>query len=154
SRLSCSASKATARRLAGTGRFAVTSGVRDNFRGLEPPAVEESGGRCIMPGRRSWALADVFISYSQSDRAIGDTLASSLTERGFDVWWDTELLGSQKFHEVITQQLEAAKATIVIWTPNSVQSEWVIAEAEYARKRKRLIPTRVAGFDIDKTPVQ
>ena len=44
-------------------------------------------------------MTDVFISYSQKDRAIAKNLAEKLTGKGLTVWWDTELVGGEKFRE-------------------------------------------------------
>jgi hypothetical protein len=52
------------------------------------------------------------------------------------------------------QQLQSAKASVVIWTPHSIDSEWVVAEADFMRKWKRLVSTRVAQLDIERIPIQ
>ena len=70
-------------------------------------------------------MADIFISYARRDRGIAKQLASSLTVRGYQVWWDTELVGSDDFRDVIFDELTLAKAVIVIWSENSVSSKFV-----------------------------
>jgi TIR domain len=59
-------------------------------------------------------VADIFISYARPDRAIAEALATNLMARGYSVWWDAELLGSDDFYEVILEALRNAKAAIVI----------------------------------------
>jgi hypothetical protein len=72
-------------------------------------------------------MPDVFISYAQRSREPTEVLADQLKRRGLEVWWDTNLTGGQRFNEEIRNQLEKAKAVIVIWTPESVQSPYEVA---------------------------
>ena len=98
-------------------------------------------------------MADIFISYAQTDRGIAKQLASSLIARGYQVWWDAELVGSDDFRDVIFDELTLAKAVIVIWSENSVRSRFVRDEAGRADKTNKLIATRVAGFDMESLPM-
>src|SRR5258708_1939457 len=98
-------------------------------------------------------MADVFISYSQKDRELAKSLADFLVECGYDLWWDYELVGGTKFRIEIKRKLESAKAAIVIWTANSVESDWVVEEAEEAKHTRKLIATRVADLDYRAIPL-
>jgi hypothetical protein len=98
-------------------------------------------------------MADIFISYSQKDRALAKSLADFLVECGYDLWWDYDLIGGTKFRAEIKRKLESSKAAIVIWTPNSVESDWVVEEAEEAKHTKKLIATRVADLDYRAIPL-
>ena len=98
-------------------------------------------------------MADIFISYSQKDRSVAEGLAHFLVESGYHVWWDYELVGGVKFRSKIKAELDAAKAAIVIWTPNSVESEWVIEEADDAKSSKKLLPVRVPELDYKSIPL-
>lgn len=89
-------------------------------------------------------MSDVFISYSRVDRPMAEALANDLKARGFRVWWDAELVGSDDFYEVILEALRQAKATIVIWTKASAKSNFVRDEARFALHLKKLIATKEA----------
>lgn len=95
-------------------------------------------------------MADVFISYSKKSPDATHALAATLNERGIDVWWDTGLLAGDLFVEALKSQLDAAKAVIVIWTPESVRSDWVLWEASIAFQQGKLITTKVSSplFEI------
>jgi adenylate cyclase len=88
-------------------------------------------------------MADIFISYSKSSKAQTEQLAQELRGKGFTVWYDTSLVPGDSFRDVITSELAQARAAIVIWTSDSVKSNWVCAEASRAHARGILIPVRV-----------
>jgi hypothetical protein len=91
--------------------------------------------------------ADVFISYARQDRAIAQKLSRMLTEAGLSVWWDFELVGGQHFREEIERRLEAARCVLVVWSPHSVRSDWVLDEANDALRRGIMVPLSVAGCE-------
>ena len=84
--------------------------------------------------------ADVFISYSSKDRSWVQKLAKAIESQGYSVWWDTQLLPSHDFEKVIEERLAQVKCVIVVWSGNSINSDWVRNEAAEARKRGILIP--------------
>ena len=83
---------------------------------------------------------DIFISYSRSDRAAARHFAKCFEEDGFTVWWDAALHSGESFDQVIERELRAAAAAIVLWSPRSVASRWVRAEATLADRQGKLIP--------------
>jgi TolB-like protein len=96
-------------------------------------------------------MADIFISYSKQSKAETEQLANELRAKGFTVWYDTSLVPGDSFREVITAELAQARAAIVIWTSDSVKSNWVCSEASRAHARRVLIPVRtddVRSHDI------
>lgn len=90
-------------------------------------------------------MPDVFISYSRQDRPLAEAIAADLGSRGFEVWWDIDLLGGEDYRKKTQGVIERARSAIVIWSRRSVESEWVIGEASAARERKILIPVCVDG---------
>ena len=93
-------------------------------------------------------MADVFISYRKADRAKAEALAKALKIENLDVWWDTALETGQTFDEKIQAALEQAKAVIVIWSKESVKSDWVRAESSIGRERGILVPVMVQPVNI------
>lgn len=90
---------------------------------------------------------DIFLSYARADRATARTFAERLIEEGFSVWWDASLHSGETFDEVIEQRLRDAKAVVVLWSPRSVASRWVRAEATLADRRNKLVPAIIEACD-------
>jgi TIR domain/Protein of unknown function (DUF1566) len=88
-------------------------------------------------------LSDIFVSYSQSDRAKARMLADALQREGWSVWWDPKIPPGRTFDEVIEQELKRAKCVIVLWSKTSVTSRWVKVEAAEGNRRSILIPARI-----------
>lgn len=90
---------------------------------------------------------DIFISYASEDRAIARRYAEALTAAGLDVWWDEHLRSGEAFDEAIEAALRAAKAVVVLWSPRSVVSRWVRAEATIADRCKTMVPVTIEPCD-------
>jgi adenylate cyclase len=95
-------------------------------------------------------MADVFVSYSRSDRSRVAPLVAALEAKGWSVWWDPAIDAGQQFDDQIDAELQAANAVLVVWTPTSVSSRWVRGEARDAAERGILVPVR---FDDARLPI-
>ena len=91
-------------------------------------------------------MADVFISYAREDFASARVLADRLTAAGCSVWWDPEIRFGEDYTAVITRELAAALCVVVLWSRHSVQSDWVLDEAQ--RASGRLIPIRLDNAEV------
>jgi adenylate cyclase len=101
-------------------------------------------------------MADVFVSYSRSDKARVAPLVAAIEAQGWSVWWDPAIDAGQQFDDQIDAELQAANAVLVIWTPTSVASRWVRGEARDAAERGILVPVRFedARLPIDVRAIQ
>ena len=90
---------------------------------------------------------DIFISYCSEDRNVARRYAQRFVDEGFTVWWDAALHSGETFDEVIESALKAAKAVVVLWSPRSVGSRWVRAEATLADRRNKLAPVTIEPCD-------
>ena len=88
-------------------------------------------------------MAEIFISYSRENRDAARILADSIEAKGYDVWWDRELIAGEDFTDKIEQILDTAKAVIVLWSESSRKSHWVRDEAAVGRDRNRLLPISI-----------
>ncbi len=75
-------------------------------------------------------------------------LAALLEAHGHTVWWDTSLQSGMGYRAAIDRELDAADAVIVIWTAQSVGSEWVLSEAEHGRRQKKLVTLRTRDVEM------
>lgn len=91
---------------------------------------------------------DIFISYSREERPAARHFAESFAAEGFDVWWDNALRSGETFDEIIERELRAAKAVVVLWSPRSVASRWVRAEATLADRGNKLVPVIIESCDL------
>ncbi len=85
-------------------------------------------------------MADIFISYANSDCELAQALAEILARHGWKVWWDRNIPPGKNFHEVIEQALVDARCVLVLWSEASLASQWVQNEAYEAVERNILIP--------------
>ena len=90
---------------------------------------------------------DIFISYNREDAAIARIYADSLAGAGLTVWWDATLRSGEDYDAVTEQSLRTAKAVVVLWSPRSVNSRWVRAEATIADRGHTLMPVMIEPCD-------
>jgi TolB-like protein len=90
---------------------------------------------------------DIFLSYNREDAAIAKLFADAFAREGFDVWWDQTLRSGETYDDVTEAALRAAKAVAVLWSPRSVASHWVRAEATIAHRAKTLVPATIETCD-------
>jgi TolB-like protein len=84
-------------------------------------------------------MSDVFISYARSTAREAKAVAEALRGLGYSVWIDDDLPAHRTYSRVIEEQMMAAKAAVVIWSADAVQSEWVLSEANRAREDHKLV---------------
>jgi TIR domain len=99
-------------------------------------------------------MADIFINYSKADHPLALKLSAFLEAEGWSVWWDKSLGAADLYRDEIMKQLAAAaRAVITIWTPNSIKSDWVRAEAGAAKKDGKLIPVKTSDVAYGDIPL-
>jgi len=84
----------------------------------------------------------VFISHSSKDAWIAQIIAEKITEIGATPWLDDkELKAGDALGDKIKQGLNVCREAVVLITPHSVKSQWVLLEigAVWGQK-KRVTP--------------
>jgi hypothetical protein len=91
----------------------------------------------------------VFLSYSQMDKEKARLIADCLTFERIDVVWDVKIPpGSPDYQRVIAEMLDRASCVIVLWSPNSVKSDWVLIEATEAKERGIILPAMIESAKL------
>ncbi|WP_296680708.1 TIR domain-containing protein [Novosphingobium sp.] len=88
-------------------------------------------------------VPDIFISYNREDTAFAQAYADAFTDAGLEVWWDATLRSGEDYDAVTEDALRKSKAVVVLWSPRSVNSRWVRAEATIADRGQRLMPVMI-----------
>jgi NAD-dependent DNA ligase len=93
-------------------------------------------------------MSQIFISYSSKDRAKAQKLVRVLENKGWSVWWDKKIPAGKAFDLAISKALNEAQCVVVLWSKNSVKSDWVWEEADEAKQRKILVPIVIDSVKI------
>lgn len=91
--------------------------------------------------------ATVFFSYSRTDQAKAVALIRLIEAAGFVTWWDGLLGGGERYSRATEAALDRARAVVVLWSKNSVDSHWVRDEATRGRDRGQLVPLSLDGTE-------
>lgn len=98
-------------------------------------------------------MADIFVSYARADRQIARHLISVLEAQGFSVWSDNELGAAAPYAAHVMREIDSARAVVVLWTPDSIRSDWVRAEAGRALADGKLLPVKLANLHHSAIPL-
>jgi hypothetical protein len=87
-------------------------------------------------------LEDVFLSYCSQDRERDNLLrlVAALEQSGLSVFWDRLIPPGMTWRTVLQQRLTQARTVVVVWTKDSISSEWCHEEADHGRTRDILFP--------------
>lgn len=89
------------------------------------------------------AMADVFISYRQTDRVWAERVSAALEAAGISCWRDASPGAGEQFNPDIDRELKACRCVVVIWSKAALDSRWVQAEAQIGFERGVLVAARL-----------
>jgi formylglycine-generating enzyme required for sulfatase activity len=95
-------------------------------------------------------MADIFLSYTRADRDIASRIVVLLEAHGWSVWWDAEISGGRRWDAEIETEINSAHCVVALWTPRSIDREFVLAEANRGRERGTLVPILI---DCERPPL-
>ena len=95
---------------------------------------------------------EVFVSYSEKDRGLAIPIIDVLKTKGLIVWWYEDDDRNTPYKMNVMKQIDdailAAQSVLVIWTQNSINSDWVSGEAKKAFENGKLV--QLCKDDLDK----
>ncbi len=89
------------------------------------------------------AIKDVFISYAHHDAASAQGMITLLRDAGYNVWWDHDLYAGENWEITLAKRIEQSIVVVVLWSPNSVSSKYVLYEAKQAALSGKLVPLTI-----------
>ena len=90
-------------------------------------------------------MPGVFVSYCRTSAQVAEQVATALSSIGYDVWRDDQLPAHRAYCDVIEERLQSAEAVVVLWSAEASKSQWVRAEADYARQAGTLVQASLDG---------
>lgn len=113
-------------------------------------------GAAPMPGRAPEAtrFRSVFISYSTKDEEFVRKLHQHMADAGIRAWFAAEdIRGGEKIHEQLFRASQLFDKLLVVLSPDSLKSDWVVTEIRKARgierkeNRRKLFPIRLVEYE-------
>lgn len=95
----------------------------------------------------------VFLSYRRTNVFTALAVYQSLTQRGFDVFFDYNSIQSGDYEQIILNNIESRAHFVVLLTPSALErlsesGDWLRREIEYAIQMKRnIVPLTLEQFD-------
>lgn len=100
-----------------------------------------------------YAKYDVFMSYSTEDLSLAQDLVDDLQRCGLRCFLASRNISSGRlWQEEIRQALVASRVAVLLLTPNSVSSAWVMCEAGAGWALDKNIVPALIGVDVKQTP--
>ena len=98
---------------------------------------------------------NIFLAYSQEDRAWVSEFAKTLEQEGISTWFDIfNLEPGERWLEKTQDALRSSKTLIVVLSGHSIDSPWTFFELGAAvADKKRIIPIMTEDIDPRKLPL-
>jgi predicted ATPase len=94
-------------------------------------------------------LSSLFISYNRQDREIARRIKNALENQlQCETWWDEDIHAASQWNQAIDDALKNARCVVVLWSTNSVTSDWVLQEAAVGRTLGKLMPVQIDSCNI------
>ena len=93
-------------------------------------------------------MADIFLSYVREDVERARPLVQTLEARGWSVFWDENLTPGPGYRKTIQRELDEARCVVVLWSARSVDSTWVLDEADRGLRAETLISVLIEEVSV------
>lgn len=108
-------------------------------------------------GASDSALPDVFIAFATANRDRARLVKTRLEEKyGYRVWWHEDIQCGSEWHSELDRVVGEAACIVVLWSAESLRSDWVRHEASQAIALRRYVPAKIAAIEIPRPfdPIQ
>lgn len=106
------------------------------LRNVPPPAAVDPAA--VLPDTS--AMTDIFLSYAEKDREVARKISKFFEDEGWSVWWDIKIPAGTTWRTELEEEIKKSRCMVVLWSANSINSEWVKEEAEEGRIQRKLVP--------------
>ena len=79
----------------------------------------------------------------ERDLAIAEKTANELKKIGISVFWDAGIHNGEDFHAKLEAKLGGVRCVLVLWSKHSVNSDWVLNEADFGKSRQVLAAAKL-----------
>ncbi|MGF1545328.1 MAG: toll/interleukin-1 receptor domain-containing protein [Parvularculaceae bacterium] len=84
-------------------------------------------------------MTDVFITFAAEDRGKAQAIARAIEDAGLTVWWDRRPTERAVLEDELERALAEAKAVIALWSAHAAATDWVLKEAEAAKRAGTIV---------------
>lgn len=98
-------------------------------------------------------MHDVFISYKSEDSAMAIRVRDTLEANGIPCWIaERDISAGSNYAADIPNAIAQCRVLVLIFTPNSQESPWIMKELDSAiAGRKLILPLKFGYFEVSKT---
>ncbi|SKA99840.1 Uncharacterized protein YjbI, contains pentapeptide repeats [Prosthecobacter debontii] len=108
------------------------------LRGCGVPDSFITQAKALIGAEEGIQFYSCFISYNSKDEAFATRLHARLQQDHVRVWYAPhDIQGGKKLHEQIDEAIKIHDKLLILLSPNSLKSEWVMTELRKARKAER-----------------
>ncbi|MDO9312807.1 MAG: SUMF1/EgtB/PvdO family nonheme iron enzyme [Nitrosomonas sp.] len=93
-------------------------------------------------------MSDIFICYSRKDIDTAMRLLQLFEAEGWRVFIDKQTHVGRRWHKEIEKELHATRAVVVLWSATSRDSDFVLEEAEYGKRKDILFPAFIESVEF------
>jgi hypothetical protein len=88
----------------------------------------------------------IFVSYSRQDMDYAHRLIDHLQTAGLSIWFDRDIRVGQRWDRTVRAQIDECAVFLLLMSPAAEESDWVAAEVDLARKRRKpIVPVLLSG---------
>jgi len=124
------------------------------LRGCGVPESFITQARALIGAEEGIQFYSCFISYSTQDEEFAQRLHGRLRQDQVRVWYSPhDIQGGRHLHEQIEEAIRVYDKLLILLSPDSMASSWVITELRKARKlerrtgKRKLFPLRLVDYE-------